>query len=124
MAELGRVEGKQLLNVVQQWLDWVVLKAKPSKSRVLCIKSSTGCAYSPQLSTGCEIIQHINNSDFKCLGMHVRTPPNPVAAKSTVRETVESMLKVIDKVPVTAHQRLRLYIQAGYVPPSVMAVPC
>ena len=98
-----------------------MLKAKPSKSSSLY--QGTGCAYSPQLSTGSEITQHINNSAFKFLGMHIRIPPNPVAAKITVRVVVQLMLKAIDKVPVTVHQKLRLYIQTGYVPLSFMTVP-
>ena len=56
---------------------------------------STGCAYSPQLSIGEKISQHITNSAFKFQGIHVRIPPNPIAAKITVKEMVESMLKAI-----------------------------
>ena len=38
---------QQLFNVVQQWLNWAMLKAKPSKSRVLYIKASTGLIIQP-----------------------------------------------------------------------------
>ena len=33
---------QELLNMVQQWLEWANMTEKPSKSTVLCIKASTG----------------------------------------------------------------------------------
>ena len=84
---------QHLLDVVQQWFDWANLKAKPSKSRVLCIKASTGRVYMPPLSIGGEVIQHIGDSSFQFLGMHIRVPPNPAAARDALKQSVVSMLK-------------------------------
>ena len=102
---------QHLLNIVQQWLDWAKMRAKPPKSRVLCIKASTGKEYIPHLSIGGESIQHIGDSPFKFLGMLIRVPPNPSVAKNALKLSVESMLEAIDRVPVTIHQKLRLYKQ-------------
>ena len=82
---------QHLLNIVQQWLDWAKMRAKPPKSWVLCIKASTGKAYTPHLSIGGEIIQHIGDSPFKFLGMLIRVPPNPSVAKNGLKLSVESM---------------------------------
>ena len=38
---------QQLLNVVQQWLDWTVLKAKLSNSRILYIEASLLDVHTP-----------------------------------------------------------------------------
>ena len=102
---------QELLNVVEQWLDWAGMKAKPSKSRTLCLKASTGRVYTPHLSIGGEYIQPVGDTPFKFLGMHIRIPPDPAAARSSLKSSLESMLQAIDAVPVIRSQRLRLYKQ-------------
>ena len=105
---------QHLLDVVQQWFDcrtWANLKAKPSKSRVLCIKASTGRVCMSPLSIGGEVIQHVGDSSFQFLGMHIRVPPNPAAARDALKQSVVSMLKAINGVLVTLHQKLQLYRQ-------------
>ena len=97
---------QHLLDVVQHWLDWANLMVQPSKSRVLCIKASTGRVYMPPLSIGGEVIQHVGDSSFQFLGMHIRVPPNPATARDALKQSVVSMLKAIDGVPVTLHQKL------------------
>ena len=100
---------QHLLYVVQQWLDWAKLKVNPSKSRVLCLKASTGRAFTPELSIGGESIDHIGTSSFKFLGIQIQVPPNPLTARNDLKHSVEQMLRAIDAVPVTSHQKLRLY---------------
>ena len=100
-----------LLDMVQQWLGWAGMKAKPTKSRVLGIKASTGKPYDPLLRIDGECIQPIGESNFKFLGMLIHVPPNPAAAKISLQVSLETMLKAIDSSPVTSHQKLRLYRQ-------------
>ena len=102
---------QELLNRVQQWLEWARMKAKPSKSRTLCIKASSGKVYSPDLSIGGENMQPVGSSAFKFLEMKIRVPPDPADARSSLRESLEAMLRIIDAVPVTRNQKLRLYKQ-------------
>ena len=102
---------QELLNMVQQWLGWAKMKAKPSKSRILCIKASSGKVYSPWLSIGGECMQPVGNSAFKFLGMHIRVPLDPAKARNSLKESLEAMLRAIDAVLVTRNQKLRLYKQ-------------
>ena len=102
---------QHLLDIVQQWLDWAQLKAKPSKSRALSIKASTGKAGVPNLSIGGEKIPGIGDSHFVFLGMPIHVPPNPKESQGVVQASLERMLVAIDKAPITCHQRLRLYKQ-------------
>ena len=87
------------------------MKAKPSKSRILCIKASSGKVYSPCLSIGGECMQPVGNSAFKFLGIHIRVPPDPAEARNSLKESLEAMLRAIYAVPVTRNQKLRLYKQ-------------
>ena len=102
---------QHLLDMVQQWLIWAKLEAKPSKSRALCIKASLGKAYDPQLSIAGKHIPIVGDSYFKFLGMPIRVPPHPNAAKSSLVSSLKRMLCAIDNAPVTRHQQLRLYKQ-------------
>ena len=113
---------QELLNMVQQWLGWAKMKAKPSKSRILCIKASSGKVYSPCLSIGGECMQPVGNSAFKFLGMHIRVPPDPAEARNSLKESLEAMLRAIDAVPVTRNQNLRLYKQ-GVCPRLAWPLP-
>ena len=72
------------------------MKAKPTKSRVLGIKASTGKPYDPHLRIDGECIQPIGESNFKFLGMLIHVPPNPAAAKISLQVSLETMLKAID----------------------------
>ena len=81
------------------------MKAKSSKSRILCIKASSGKVYSPCLSIGWECMQPVGNSAFKFLGMHIRVPPDPAEARNSLKESLEAMLRAIDAVPVTRNHK-------------------
>ena len=94
---------RTVLSVVQQCLHWAKLKVKPSKSRVLYLKASTGKAFSPQLSIGGRSMEHIGTSSFKFLGMQIQVPPNSSTARNDLKHSVEQMLRAIDAVPVTSH---------------------
>ena len=85
------------------------MKTKPSKSRVLYIKASSGKVCDAQLSIAGERIQEVGDSEFKFLGMHIRVPHNQMAARTTLKASVEKMLQAIVSAPLTCHQKLHLY---------------
>ena len=101
---------QHLLDTVQQWLDWAQLKAKPSKSRALSIKASTGKAGVPNLSIGGEKISVIGDSHFVSGYAHpCSSKPKRITRCCT--GIFGEMLVAIDKAPITGHQCLRLYKQ-------------
>lgn len=48
---------------------------------------------------------------MKFLGLPIQVPHNPNAARSSLQESLEKMLKAVDGYPVTWKQKLRLYKQ-------------
>ena len=76
------------------------MKAKPSKSHVLYIKASSGKVCDAQLSIARERIQEVGDSEFKFLGMHIRVPRNQMAARTTLKVSVERMVQAIDSAPL------------------------
>lgn len=99
-----------LLDMVQGWLEWANLRANLAKSRALCIKASTG-KYDSQLCIGEEKIHHLGDSSFMFLGMRIQISQNLSIARSILQESLERMLKAIDSVSVTSHQKIHLYKQ-------------
>ena len=56
-------------------------------------------------------MEHIDTSSFKFLVMQIQVPLNPLTARNDLKHSVEQMLRAIDAVPMTSHQKLRLYKQ-------------
>ena len=96
---------KYLLDTVQRWLDWALLRAKAPKCHCLTIQASSG----KSTAHSGEEIQHIENDKFKFLGMPVRIYHNNREARSALKDRLSQMLRKIDSIPLTRQQKLRLF---------------
>ena len=94
---------QHLLNMVKQWLEWVV-----SKCRSMAIQASTGKRVSPDVSIGGESIPPVEDDSFKFPGMPVHLNDT---AKTSLQQNLQWMLGLIDEAPLTHQQKLRLFKQ-------------
>ena len=65
----------------------------------------------PKLSLADESIPSVGFQPFKFLGMPVKITRNITEAKLSLKKFLERMLVVVEKAPVTRHQKLRLFKQ-------------
>ena len=102
---------QHLLNMVQRWLEWALLKAKVPKCRSMVIQASSGKRVCPTLSISGERIPPAEEETFKFLGMPVRIYSSNESARSSLQSTLQQMLTAIDETPLTRQQKLRLFKQ-------------
>ena len=65
----------------------------------------------PSLSIAGEVIPLLEDDSFRFLGMPVRVYSNNQTARTSMKESLKSMLEAVDQVPVTRQQKLRLFKQ-------------
>ena len=106
---------QHLLNMVQRWLEWALMKAKVPKCRSLVIQASTGKKIAPGLSIGNQTIPAVEDDTFKFLGMPVRVSRNNKVARSSIKNDLTRMLNTIDTTPLTRQQKLLLF-KSGVCP--------
>ena len=94
-----------MLDVVEQWLQWSLLKAKVPKCQTMCLQASAGRKVDPGLSLGGEGIPAVGDDGFRFLGMLVRVRSNNTTARASLLENLK-MLEAVDSSPVTHHQKL------------------
>ena len=64
------------------------------------------------------MIQHVGDSSFQFLGMHIHVPPNPAAARDALKQSVVSMLKAIYRWSASDSPPEATTVQTGHVPSS------
>ena len=111
----GPASCQELVQHVEQWLQWTGMKAKPSKCHSLGIKASSGKSADPHLMINDQPIPFIRNESIKFLGKVIQVPLDTQAIKQHVLQKLDNMLQRVDKVPVTRQQKLKLY-RAGICP--------
>ena len=79
---------QHLLDLVQQWFEWALLKAKVPKCRSMAIQASTGRRVSPGLSIAGEVIPTVKDDTFKFLGMPVRFNRNNSSARESLKQNL------------------------------------
>ena len=100
---------QHLLSMVERWLQWSLLKAKVPKCCTMCFQASTGRKIDPGLSLNGEMIPATGDDGFKFLGMLVRVHNYNNDARTSLLKNLKRMLEVVDRSPVTCHQKIRLY---------------
>ena len=100
---------QHLLDMVQRWLDWAQLKAKVSKCRSMVIQASSGRRGCPNLTISGDKIPPAEDDAFRFLGMPVRVYSSNSTARSSLLESLQQMLSVIDESPLSRLQKLRLF---------------
>ena len=101
---------QELLNLVEWGLDWEKMKAKPTKSRVLFIKASSGKIYygmphvSQSVVSGSRQLVIGLLSSLECISKCYQIQ----LLIETLKQSLEEMLKAIGVVPVTHSQKVRL----------------
>ena len=100
---------QHLLNMVDSWLGWAGMKAKPSKCHSLALEGSSGKLMDPHLSISGQSIPYAGDKPVKFLGMEIQIPSNRQRAREIVSTRLNVMLQKTDSCPITAHQKLRIY---------------
>ena len=98
-----------LLDMVDSWLGWAGMKAKPSKCYSLALKGSSGKLMDPCLSISGQSIPYAGDKPVKFLGMDIQIPSNQQRAREIVSARLNVMLQKTDSCPITAQQKLRIY---------------
>ena len=103
---------KKPLEGVERWLNWSGMKAKVSKCHSLPLQVSTAKTYDPRLTLYGQSIHFIGKEAIKYLGVTVQVPLDSDTIKHRLASKLQTMLEMVDKVPVTSHQKLLLYCAA------------
>ena len=92
---------QHLLDMVQRWLEWAQLKVKVPKCWSIVLQASSGVDVLPSAV----MKFHPQRPDtFKFLGMPVRVYTSNPVARTSLQESLQQMLSVIDNTPLTRQQ--------------------
>ena len=105
----GPASCHELLNRVEQWLQWTGMKAKVPKCHSLAIQASSSRSYDPKLMLQGGLIPYIGSNAIKFLGAFIQVPPNHHQHREHLKSKLMSLMGKVDGVPVTRGQKLRLY---------------
>ena len=105
----GPASCQELLRLVERWLQWTGMQAKPTKCHSLGIKASTGKPFDPALVIDGQPIPFIGKEAIKFLGKVIQVPLDTNNIKSQLLNKLSRMLERVDETPVTRQQKLRLY---------------
>ena len=109
LISVGPESCKRLLKAIERWLDWSGMKVKVPKCHSLALRASTVKTYDPKLYLHDPPIQFIGNQIIRFLGKTVQIPFASKSSRNSLSTTLSSMLKKVDAVPITSHQKLLLY---------------
>ena len=89
-----------MLNVMDEWLTWSGMRAKPSKCQAVALKSCTNAdnrVYDPQLGLGSSVIPFLDNTTTTFLGMSLSPTLNNTNCQDTISAKVQGMMEKIDR---------------------------
>ena len=104
----GPESGKRLLKGIERWLDWSGMKIKVPKCYSLALRASTAKTYDSKLHLHDQSIHFIGNQTIRFLGETVQIPFDSKSSRNSLNN-LSTMLKKVDAVPITSHQKLLLY---------------
>ena len=100
---------QELLNQVEQWLQWSGMRAKVPKCFSVGIKSSTGQPFDPALTLHHQEVPFIRNRPIKFLGYRIQIPMDNTEVKASLHSKLSDLLQRVDNAPVTGKQKLLLF---------------
>ena len=100
---------QHLLNMVDSWLAWTGMKAKPSKCHSLALEGSSGKLMDPCLTISGQSIPYAGDKPVKFLGMEIQIPSNQQRSREIVHGRLNDMLQKTDSCPITTRQKLQIY---------------
>ena len=100
---------QHLLDMVDSWLTWSGMRAKPNKCHSLALKGSSGKLMDPHLSISGQSIPYVSDKSVRFLGLEIQIPSNLRRAREIVGERLHDMLQKTDSCPITARQKLQIY---------------
>ena len=109
LISVGPESCKRLLKAIERWLDWSGMKVKVPKCHSLPLRASTAKTYDPKLHLHDPPIHFIGNLTIRFLGKTVQIPFASKSSRNSLSTTLSTMLKKVDAVPITSHQKLLLY---------------
>ena len=87
-----------MLNVIDKWLTWTQMKARPSKWQAIVLRSHSSAVnrmYDPHLTIGGTLIPFPNQQPVKFLGVPLSATLLDANHRSALAKT-ESMMKIDD----------------------------
>ena len=103
---------QRMLNVMEEWLTWSGMRAKPSKCQAVALKSRKNAdnrVYDPQLMLGSSAIPFLGNTTTTFLGMPVSPTLSDIHHRDINATKVHEMLEKIDRAPLSYK-----YMQAAH----------
>ena len=104
----GPERGKRLLKGIERWLDWSAMKVKVPKCYSLALRASTAKTYDSKLHLHDQSIHFIGKQTIRFLWETVQIPFDSKSSRNSLNN-LSTMLKKVDAVPITSHQKLLLY---------------
>ena len=106
---------QRMLNVMEKWLTWSWMRAKPSKCQAVALKSRTNAdnrVYDPQLVLGSSLIPFLGNTTTNFLGMPLSPTLNTTHCWEIISTKVQGMMQKIDSAPLSSKYTLLIYRRA------------
>ena len=106
---------QRILNIMEEWLTWSGMQAKPSKCQAVALRSHTNAqnrVYDPQLVLGPSTIPFLDNTTTTFLGMPLSPTLNNDHCREIISIKVQEMIKKIDCAPLSSKYKLMIYQQA------------
>ena len=103
---------QHLLDMVDSWLTWSGMRAKPNKCHSLALKGSSGKLMDPHLSISGQSIPYVSDKSVRFLGLEIQILSNQRRAREIVSDRLHDMLQKTDSCPITARQKLQIYRSA------------
>ena len=106
---------QRMLNVMEEWLTWSGMRAKPSKCQAVALKSRTNAdnrVYDPQLVLGSSLIPFLGNTTTNFLGMPLSPTLNTTHCREIISTKVQGMMQKIDCAPLSSKYKLLIYRRA------------
>ena len=106
---------QRILNVMEEWLTWTGMRAKPSTCQAVALKSRTNAdnwVYDPQLHLGSSIIPFLGNSTTTFLGMPVSPTLKDSQCREIISTRVQRMMEKIDNAPLSPKYKILILRRA------------
>ena len=88
--------------MVDSWLEWAKMKAKPSKCHSTGLAASSGKMFDPLQSISGDITPYVGREPIKFLSLEIQIPPNQQKVRKIVSLKLQEMLQGLTPAPSLA----------------------
>ena len=101
---------QEMLRVINRWLLWSTMKAKPSKCQAIALRSRCSAetrVYDPDLTIGNAPIPHPQQQPIKFLGMPFTATLSVEHHRYALVSKTKSLMQKIDEAPLSGKQKVK-----------------